>query len=96
MNMNGQHQAHLDRVVARTALGIEQQYRGGQAEHGGNLWEKPGMLAHAEAEARDGVVYLCTLREQLEALRVEIAQSPILAIHGYADKLARILGPAQE
>lgn len=94
--MNGPHQAHLGRVVERASKAIGQKYEAGQVEHGGELWQKAGMLSHVEAETWDQVVYLCTLREQLEALRVEIAQSPILAIHGYADKLARILGPAQE
>jgi hypothetical protein len=64
---NGQR-LHLGRVLdAQTAL-MQHKYKAGQKEHGGNCWEKPGMLAHAMDEAADLPVYLHTLAEQMTAL----------------------------
>jgi len=41
-------------------------YVTGQKEHGGNLWEKEGLLDMAIDEAIDQVIYLLTLKKQLE------------------------------
>lgn len=41
-------------------------YQKGALEHGGNLWEKDGLLDEAISEAIDQVVYLVTLKQQLE------------------------------
>jgi hypothetical protein len=44
-------------------------YAKGAAEHGGNIWELSPMVLLEEAinEAIDQVVYLMTLKQQLEA-----------------------------
>ncbi len=62
--MTPEQEAHLARVLALVNTGISTKYRDGQAEHGGNLWEKPGLLEEALKEAIDQVIYLTTLIEQ--------------------------------
>lgn len=57
-------EAHLARILGQFSTDLRAKYEAGQAEHGGNLWEKPGMLENAIAEAIDLVVYLYTLKEQ--------------------------------
>jgi hypothetical protein len=64
--MDAQHEAHLKRITERLTADIAAKYRNGQAEHGGNLWQKPGMLDYAIEEVIDLAVYLYTLKEQCE------------------------------
>lgn len=76
-------------LIARTAAeAIHDKYIRGQQEHGGNLPEKAGMLAHAEAEARDLIVYQHVLRDQLTELRAQA-----VALLAGIDK---VLGAAQD
>lgn len=65
---------HIGRVLAQHNTLTAGKYRDGQIEHGGNCWEKPGMLAHALDESSDLSVYLFTLREQLLALADDCTQ----------------------
>lgn len=68
MNLTADQSDHLTRVLdAQDAL-TQKKYRAGQIEHGGNCWQKPGMLAHALDECADLPVYLWTLKEQLLAI----------------------------
>ena len=46
---------------------MDKRYRAGQREHGGHLWKKP-VLNEALAEATDLLVYLHTLRQQIEII----------------------------
>lgn len=62
--MDAAHEAHLQRILSEFNADARAKYEAGQLEHGGNLWEKPGMLDHAIEEAIDLVVYLYTKREQ--------------------------------
>ena len=83
---------HLARILLITHEAVARKYEAGQRAHGGRLWLKAGMLAHAEAEAHDLIVYLPTLRQQLS----EVAN--MLRADKSADALAlldRILGPAE-
>lgn len=59
--------AHIGRVTTEAVGLMQTKYQAGQLEHGGNCWEKPGMLAHALDESADLSVYLWTLREQMIA-----------------------------
>ena len=43
-------------------------YRKGQAEHGGELYAKPGALTNLEDEILDLIVYHQTARQQLKVL----------------------------
>ena len=42
----------------------EKKYVSGQNEHGGNLWEKPGLLEMMEEEVIDQWFYLQALKQQ--------------------------------
>lgn len=64
--MDAAQEAHLARVQARLANDLAAKYRDGQRSHGGDLWQKPGMLEQAIAEVLDLAVYLYTLLEQQE------------------------------
>jgi hypothetical protein len=66
------NEQHLARILAEFSLDLDAKYRAGQEEHGGNMWEKKGMLTHAIQEAIDQVVYLYTLREQMRARGIDI------------------------
>ena len=65
LTMTQEHDAHCEGIVDRFAADFRTKYRKGQAEHGGKMWLKPGMLDHAIEEAIDLVCYLYTLRDQL-------------------------------
>lgn len=64
--MTPERTAHLERILREFQADARAKYEAGQGEHGGNLWQKPGMLEAALAEAIDLVIYLYTLREQLQ------------------------------
>lgn len=72
---------HLYRVLGSHDQLISRKYTAGQKEHGGNCWQKPGMLAHALDECADLPVYLWTLREQLLAVaeRCDLTGRPDIA-----------------
>jgi hypothetical protein len=59
------HEAHVNRILDQFNADLRAKYEAGQSEHGGELWNKRGLLDHAIEEAIDMVVYLYTLREQL-------------------------------
>ena len=64
--MDHEHEAHLSRVKHQICELIDSKYRRGQAEHGGRLWEKPGIIENIIEEITDLVVYILTFREQYE------------------------------
>jgi hypothetical protein len=53
-----------------------QKYEAGQIEHGGKMWEKPGMLDHAKEEVIDLWHYLCTLEDQIASIKEGVDNSP--------------------
>lgn len=57
---------HANQVAKEAAKRILTKYALGQKEHGGQLWTKPGIIDMAIDEAIDQVIYLLTLKEQLE------------------------------
>lgn len=57
---------HANQLAKDAAKRILIKYRAGQKEHGGQLWTKAGLLDMAIEEAIDQVVYLLTLKQQLE------------------------------
>jgi len=63
---------HLRTVKERFAELVDKKYRAGQVEHGGNLWQKNGLIDFTIEEAIDQVVYLLTLKEQLEKAGIEL------------------------
>lgn len=64
--MSSDQEAHLFRITSKAVALINTKYRKGQAEHGGDLFAKSGIIDMAIDEAVDMVVYLLTLKEQLE------------------------------
>lgn len=62
-------EAHLARVQERFSQLLDAKYRAGQAEHGGYMWRKKGMLNNMLEETLDMAVYVCTLEEQLEEVK---------------------------
>jgi len=67
--MGPDNHAHLQRILDRLNVDITAKYEAGQAEHGGLLCEKPGMLEAAYSEVLDLAVYLLTLMEQRDTAR---------------------------
>ena len=64
--MTPQREAHLSSIQESFLEKVQAKYLAGQKQHGGNLYEKSGLLDAAIDEAIDQVVYLLTLKEQLE------------------------------
>lgn len=64
--MNKEHEDHLRDVKYNILKDIDAKYRAGQLEHGGNLWQKTGLIDEALNEVVDLAVYLYTLKEQLK------------------------------
>ena len=52
-----EHDAHLERLKAWVCTQVDRKYRRGQAEHGGKLWEAPGLLRELHAETFDLLAY---------------------------------------
>ncbi len=65
--MNDSQEAHLARVKARFCELVDEKYRAGAAEHGGELLDVAALaiLDYAIEEAVDQVVYLLSLKEKL-------------------------------
>ena len=84
------HEAHLRRVVKLQEALTRTKYLRGQELHGGHLWEKPGMLAHALEESTDLSVYLLTLKDQIESLASSLRTGGI-SPHDCAEALERLL-----
>ncbi len=67
--MTKAQEAHLNRIKKQFLKAVDAKYKLGQLAHGGNLYEKPGMLDMALEEVTDLYVYLITLKEQQNGLR---------------------------
>ena len=63
--MNHEQEAHLSSIKSRFCSGVDEKYRKGQLEHGGDLWKKPGLFPMLKDETRDFIVYADTLEQQL-------------------------------
>ena len=61
--MQLEHEAHLRRLLAWVSTQVDRKYRRGQAEHGGKLWEAPGLLKELHAETFDLLAYRQALEE---------------------------------
>lgn len=62
--MSKEQEAHLEFIKYKFIKLTDPKYRGGQAEHGGNLYDMPKekLLDCAIEEAIDQVTYLLTLK----------------------------------
>lgn len=66
-NVTPEQVGHLDGIKDIFNSLVDDKYRKGVAEHGGNLWDNPSesLLDMAIDEAIDQVVYLLTLKAKL-------------------------------
>ena len=64
--MTEEQKNHIETIIAYFIAKSSDKYSRGQIEHGGNLWEKKGIIDMAIEEAIDQVIYLVTLKQQLE------------------------------
>ena len=67
--MNKQQKQYMTEAIASFAVKAEKKFRKGQKEHGGNFWEKSGMLKNAEDEALDFWYYIFNLRHQMYEMK---------------------------
>lgn len=70
--MTDEQEGHAHFVAAQFEEAMLKKYEAGQKEHGGNLWNKTGLIDMAIDEAIDQVVYLITLKQQIEESGVEL------------------------
>jgi hypothetical protein len=70
--MTNAQDAHLSGLVTDFTQLVTKKYTAGQKEHGGNLWDKKGLIDMAIDEAIDQVVYLLTLKKQIEDSGVQL------------------------
>jgi hypothetical protein len=83
---------HVERVIDAHATLTRKKYVAGRDEHGGNCWEKPGMLQHALDEAADLPVYLHTAKEQIHELAADLRAGHLSCVDA-AEALERLLKP---
>lgn len=72
--MTNEQNSHLNSLVAVFTELVTKKYTAGQKEHGGDLWKKKGLIDMAIDEAIDQVVYLLTLKKQIEDSGVELGE----------------------
>lgn len=67
--MTQEQEAHLRAIKEQFFFEVDQKYRKGVAEHGGNLWELGALelIEEGMQEAVDQYVYLATARANLRA-----------------------------
>jgi len=64
--MTKQQREHLNTIIKTFEKEYSKKYKQGAKEHGGNLWQKGGIIDMAIEEAYDLVGYLLTLKYQME------------------------------
>ena len=60
---------HLTDIQKTVGAEIDRKYRAGQAEHGGDLWERVAWIDDMIDESIDQVTYALTLKTQLGRVR---------------------------
>lgn len=70
--MTPEQETHLAGIKTTFCAQVDDKYRRGQQEHGGNLWTKPGMFPMLAEETLDFVVYVKTLEQQLREVLAHI------------------------
>ena len=64
--MESKQEQHLSEIKAKFCNDVDRAYRRGNAEHGGFILDKVGLIDEAIKEAVDQYVYLVSIKEQLE------------------------------
>ena len=70
--MTEQQEEHLKGLQTTLRSKFEIKYRNGQAEHGGNLWERTPLIDDLLEETLDQVAYAVTLKQQLQKVEYHI------------------------
>tara|TARA_Y100001951_G_C11109701_1_gene166750 strand:- start:24 stop:314 length:291 start_codon:yes stop_codon:yes gene_type:complete len=60
---------HLSEIQKTVGAEIDRKYRAGQAEHGGDLWERVPLVSDLIDESIDQMTYALTLKAQLGRVR---------------------------
>jgi|TARA_Y100001951_G_scaffold76364_1_gene63531 hypothetical protein len=60
---------HLADIQKAVGTEIDRKYRAGQAEHGGDLWERVPLIDDMIDESIDQMTYALTLKTQLGRIR---------------------------
>lgn len=68
------HSEHLTGIQTKFNSLLQTKYTKGVIEHGGNLWQKKNLIDMAIDEAVDQVVYLLTLKQQIEDSGVQLGE----------------------
>ena len=73
--MSKDQEDHLQSIKDSMVQLINEKYRKGAVEHGGNLWDMSGLqlLQEAMNETADQTVYLLTLRAHIVELEKKVA-----------------------
>jgi len=56
---------HLNGIIKTISGQVDRKYRAGQAEHGGDLWERVPLVEDMIEESIDQITYALTLQSQL-------------------------------
>ena len=64
--MNPEYYNHLEDIIEEFTELATEKYEKGQRQHGGRLWKKEGLIDMAIEEAIDQVIYLLTIKHQME------------------------------
>tara|TARA_R100001086_G_scaffold249732_2_gene190615 strand:+ start:929 stop:1216 length:288 start_codon:yes stop_codon:yes gene_type:complete len=67
--MTLQQEDHLTNLTRTVTTQIDKKYRAGQAEHGGDLWERVPLVEDMIEESIDQVTYALTLKQQLARVK---------------------------
>ena len=74
--MTQEQELHLQQIKDFVCEQIDKKYRKGVEEHGGNLWEKTGMVDKAFEEIIDIFTYLFVTKNQVSEGRIDLLQGP--------------------
>jgi hypothetical protein len=71
--LSAEQAASRDSALVRFQEMAAAKYEAGQKEHGGNLWEKPGLLDNMEEEVIDAWFYIQALKQQQNLLNEAVS-----------------------
>lgn len=72
--MTPEQLTHITKIIHNFTSLATAKYQKGQEEHGGDLWKKKGLIDQAIDEAIDQIVYLLTIKQQLQAKGIELGE----------------------
>ena len=73
--MTEQQEEHLKGLQTTLREKFDIKYRNGQAEHGGNLWERTPLIDDLLEEALDFSAYTVTLKQQLQRVEYHLEKA---------------------